>query len=47
LPEKYLVRTIAAIALATLALTSFQLGQNMPAYSQTGELDDFGIEKIV
>ena len=41
--EKHSRKAIAAIALAALAMTSFQLGST-PAYSE--ELDDFGIEKI-
>jgi hypothetical protein len=41
--EKYSKKAIAAIALAALAMTSFQLGST-PAYSE--ELDNFGIDKI-
>ena len=41
--EKHSKKTIAAIALAALTITSFQLS-NTPAYSDG--LDSFGVEEI-
>ena len=41
--EKHSRKAVAAIALAALALTTFQLG-SAPAYSE--ELDRFGVEKL-